>query len=85
MNIRITGARASAISAQLDNFYRQANPAVEVETPANVRAKYDLKSEGQSHTPEDKMIRKGTALVNGTMFDLVNDTSEFYARKSVFG
>jgi hypothetical protein len=90
INMRVTGARANAISAQLDNFYRQANPAVDVETPANVITFYDLAVEG-TENPGQKVIRKGTAKTNGTMFDIKgsgqpeNQNSEFYSRKRTFG
>ena len=90
INMRVTGARANAISAQLDNFYRTANPAVDVETPANVIAFYDLAVAG-TENPGQKTIRKGTALTNGTMFDIAgtgqasDKTSPFFARARTFG
>ena len=90
INLRISGARANAISAQLDNFYRTANPAVDVETPANVISFYDLAIEG-TENPGQKVIRKGTALTNGTMFDIKGTgqpsdlDSEFYSRKRTYG
>ncbi len=90
INMRVTGARANAISAQLDNFYRTANPAVDVETPANVIAFYDLAVAG-TENPGQKIIRKGTALTNGMMFDIAgtgqasDKTSPFFARARTFG
>ena len=90
INLRVSGARANAISALLDNFYRNANPAVDVETPANVISFYDLAIEG-TENPGQKVIRKGTALVNGTMFDIEGTgqpsgmDSEFYSRKRTYG
>lgn len=89
-DLRLDGARANSISAQLDNYFRK-NPAEDVETPSNVKTKYDLHSEDEQPPPaaNDLLIRQATPEGGTTMFDLkgqgaVKD-AEFYERKSTFG